>query len=122
MYSLLAWILSNIATITSLYMSEVLNYTPCSLCWYCRIFLFPLPILLFQAIYFNKKEFLSYILSLPLFGLIPSSILIFENIFSCYTCKINHSFPLLIFLTFLMISILLRLEILRGKNACSQTK
>lgn len=42
----LSWVISLIATSGSLFFSEVLKYIPCELCWYQRIFMYPLVILL----------------------------------------------------------------------------
>lgn len=41
-----SWGISLIATAGSLFFSEVLKYIPCELCWYQRIFMYPLVILL----------------------------------------------------------------------------
>jgi len=45
-YMFLSWVVSLIATSGSLFFSEVLKYIPCELCWYQRIFMYPLVILL----------------------------------------------------------------------------
>ncbi|WP_216828421.1 disulfide oxidoreductase [Alkalihalobacterium elongatum] len=45
-----AWGVSLIATIGSLYFSEVLGYMPCELCWYQRIFMYPIVIILGIAV------------------------------------------------------------------------
>src|SRR5699024_480675 len=39
------WILTLIATMGSLFYSEVMRYTPCELCWIQRIFMYPLVII-----------------------------------------------------------------------------
>lgn len=41
-----AWLLATVATLGSLFFSQVMDLPPCSLCWIQRIFMFPLPILL----------------------------------------------------------------------------
>jgi disulfide bond formation protein DsbB len=41
-----AWSQACIATFGSLYFSEVMLFPPCTLCWYQRIFMYPLPIVL----------------------------------------------------------------------------
>jgi disulfide bond formation protein DsbB len=41
-----AWIVATLATLGSLYFSEVANYLPCTLCWYQRIAMYPLVLLL----------------------------------------------------------------------------
>ena len=41
-----AWFVATTATLGSLFFSEIMELPPCSLCWYQRIFMFPLPLLL----------------------------------------------------------------------------
>jgi disulfide bond formation protein DsbB len=69
---LLAWVAALIATIGSLYFSEVLHYIPCTLCWYQRIFMYPLAIILGVAFYRNDKGITKYTLSLSIIGMIIS--------------------------------------------------
>jgi len=46
----LAFLVASIATLGSLYLSEVAHFVPCTLCWYQRIAMYPLvPILLIAA-------------------------------------------------------------------------
>jgi disulfide bond formation protein DsbB len=42
----LAWVVAFLATAGSLYFSEVAKFTPCTLCWYQRIAMYPFVILL----------------------------------------------------------------------------
>jgi len=63
-----AWLISLIAVFGSLYASEILGYKPCSFCWYQRIFLFPLAIILGIATYKKNKSIIKYIISLPIIG------------------------------------------------------
>nr|WP_106781007.1 disulfide oxidoreductase [Lysinibacillus timonensis] len=42
---LFIWIVSIVATLGSLYFSEVRGYTPCELCWYQRILMYPIVII-----------------------------------------------------------------------------
>jgi disulfide bond formation protein DsbB len=46
---MLAWLVAAGATVGSLYMSEVANYVPCTLCWYQRIAMYPLAVMLVIA-------------------------------------------------------------------------
>ncbi|MCP3026742.1 disulfide oxidoreductase [Halobacillus sp. A5] len=41
----ITWAVSLAATLGSLFFSEVLRYTPCELCWYQRIFMYPLVVI-----------------------------------------------------------------------------
>ena len=49
-----AFLISLAATLGSLYFSEILKYTPCVLCWYQRIFIYPQVFLFGVALW--KKE------------------------------------------------------------------
>lgn len=41
-----AWLVATVATLGSLYYSEVANFVPCRLCWYQRICMYPLAVIL----------------------------------------------------------------------------
>lgn len=41
-----AWIIALAATLGALFIGEVMGQTPCLLCWYQRVFMFPLAIVL----------------------------------------------------------------------------
>lgn len=43
---LFMWVVSVIATMGSLFFSEIRNYEPCELCWIQRIFMYPLVLIL----------------------------------------------------------------------------
>lgn len=45
-----AWGISLIASAGSLFFSEIVGYIPCDLCWYQRIFMYPLVIVLGVAV------------------------------------------------------------------------
>jgi disulfide bond formation protein DsbB len=51
----LAWAISLIATMGSLYFSEVMGYIPCNLCWYQRITMYPMVV--FLGIATVKKDY-----------------------------------------------------------------
>lgn len=59
-----AWVLSLIATVGSLFFSEVLHFPPCTLCWYQRIFMYPLFFILTVGIL--KKDVVLPLYILPL--------------------------------------------------------
>ena len=40
------WLLASAATLGSLFFSEVMDFAPCSLCWYQRIFMYPMVLVL----------------------------------------------------------------------------
>ncbi|MDU0331736.1 MULTISPECIES: disulfide oxidoreductase [Paenibacillus] len=64
----LAWLVAMVATAGSLYLSEVLHYEPCRLCWFQRIFMYPQVILLGIAAYKNDRHIIPYVLPLSIIG------------------------------------------------------
>lgn len=64
----LAWVVSLIAVGGSLYFSEALDFVPCKLCWFQRIFMYPLVILLGIASYKNERSAVPYALPLSIIG------------------------------------------------------
>lgn len=64
----LAFIVSLVATLGSLFLSEVAKFQPCILCWYQRIAMYPLPLLLYIAIIRGEKVITPYIISLSIAG------------------------------------------------------
>ncbi|MGJ3223725.1 disulfide oxidoreductase [Geobacillus thermoleovorans] len=65
---LAAWATALIATLGSLYFSEVLGYIPCDLCWFQRIFMYPQVIILGIAIVRKDAAAARYSLALSLIG------------------------------------------------------
>jgi len=63
-----AWLVAITATAGSLYFSEVRLFVPCSLCWYQRILMYPLVILLGIASYRQDREIVRYALPLSVLG------------------------------------------------------
>jgi disulfide bond formation protein DsbB len=118
-----SWVVSLIATGGSLFFSEVMKFIPCELCWYQRILMYPLVILLGVAT--ARKDY-----SLSLYALIMSvlggSISLYHyliqkvpalnelgnscGIIPCHTDYINWlgfiTIPFLALVAFIMIAIL----------------
>lgn len=63
-----AWLVSIVATGGSLYFSEVMGFIPCALCWYQRIFMYPLVIILGIASFRSDRRIVSYVLPLSIIG------------------------------------------------------
>jgi disulfide bond formation protein DsbB len=68
-----SWITSLIATLGSLYFSEVLHYIPCTLCWYQRILMYPLTLLLGIAFYHGDRKVYQYVLPISFVGVFISA-------------------------------------------------
>lgn len=65
---LLAWGIALIATLGSLYFSEIEAFEPCKLCWIQRICMYPLALLLGIASYRNERWIIPYALPLSIIG------------------------------------------------------
>lgn len=70
-YSLyFAWLLSLLGTLLSLFLSEMLHWPICALCWYQRICLYPLVIILGIATFRNDNKITIYTIPLTLLGIV----------------------------------------------------
>jgi disulfide bond formation protein DsbB len=65
---LAAWLLAAVATAGSLLMSSVLAFAPCVLCWYQRICLFPLVVVLARGLFPFDRGVVRYALPLAALG------------------------------------------------------
>lgn len=63
-----AAVIALVATAGSLFFSDVMNFTPCTLCWYQRIFMYPLVFLFFTAWLKSDNKVLPYTLPITLIG------------------------------------------------------
>jgi disulfide bond formation protein DsbB len=119
-----AWLIAAVSTLGSLFFSEIMELTPCVLCWYQRIFLFPLAIILLIGLFPLDKKVVKYALPLAIIGLLFTvyhCLLFFdvipENLQPCsqgVSCTDDNMelfgflpIPLLALIAFLMIIILL---------------
>lgn len=64
-----AWLMAMLATFGSLYYSEISNFQPCTLCWYQRVAVYPLAIILGMATYRRDKAIVPYAMALTFLGL-----------------------------------------------------
>lgn len=64
----LAWLVSVIATLGSLYFSEIRGFIPCELCWYQRILMYPLSLMLGIATFQNDLSIRIYVLPMAIIG------------------------------------------------------
>lgn len=69
-YLYIAWVLAVASLVGSLYYSEVKNYTPCSLCWYQRILMYPLVFIIAVGILRKDKDLPFYVLPISILGMI----------------------------------------------------
>ncbi len=64
----LAWVISVVSTLGSLFFSEVVGYPPCSLCWYQRIFMYPLVLILAAGLFPLEQKVYRFSMPLALGG------------------------------------------------------
>ena len=70
LYLRISFVFALVATLGSLFVSEVLDYAPCVLCWYQRIAMFPLSAIFFVALWFDDRDYVRYSLPLCTIGLV----------------------------------------------------
>ena len=120
----LCWLLVSVSAMGSLFFSYIMEFAPCVLCWYQRIFLFPLVLILAIGLFPFDKKVVKYALPLAIAGwltaayhnilyagIIPKSIQPCSQGVSCTEEYINLfgflSIPMLSLLSFSMIIMLL---------------
>ncbi len=67
-----AWVLVTVSTLGSLFFSHIMEFAPCVLCWYQRICLFPLVIILATGLFPFDKRVIKYSLPLAIAGWITA--------------------------------------------------
>ena len=68
----LAWVVALLATVGSLYFSEIAHFEPCKLCWYQRIAMYPLVVVLGIAALRRDRNGAVYGLALAAIGAVIS--------------------------------------------------
>ncbi len=69
----LGWLLATLSTLGSLFFSNVMEFAPCVLCWYQRICLFPLVIILALGLFPLDRTVVKYSLPLVVAGWLLSA-------------------------------------------------
>lgn len=64
----LAGVVAVVCTLGSLYLSEVANFVPCKLCWYQRMAMYPMAVILPVAAFMKAKRAALYVLPVPFIG------------------------------------------------------
>ncbi len=123
----LAWLVSAVSTIGSLFFSEVMKLPPCTLCWYQRVMMYPLVWILAVGIVKRDSRIRLYALPFALVGLtiagyhnllyydiIPESITPCTSGVSCTSRQIEWlgfvTIPLMSLVSFLTISAALMIQ------------
>ncbi|MCF6136319.1 disulfide oxidoreductase [Pseudalkalibacillus berkeleyi] len=69
----IAWIIALIAVLGSLYFSEIAGFVPCQLCWYQRILMYPLAVIIGIGLYLDDPKLSWYVLPFSVIGVFVSS-------------------------------------------------
>lgn len=119
-----AWLISCVATLGSLFFSEIMKLPPCILCWYQRICMYPLALILLTGVLSFDRKIVKYSAPLALTGwiiavyhnllyykILPESISPCVRGISCTTVQINWAgfitIPLLSLAAFTFILVIL---------------
>ncbi len=71
-YLTLGFLVSLSASLFTLVYSEIVGFAPCYLCWYQRVFMFPLPFIFGMAIWHKDRKIVKYVLPLLSVGFLVS--------------------------------------------------
>ena len=63
-----AWLVASVSTLGALFFGEVMHLPPCVLCWYQRIFMFPLVLILPVGMFPFDRKVVRYALPLAALG------------------------------------------------------
>lgn len=63
-----AWLVASVATLGALFFGEVMQLPPCVLCWYQRICMFPLVVILAVGLFPLDRKVVRYALPLAVVG------------------------------------------------------
>lgn len=116
-----AWVVALVATAGSLFFSEVMDLPPCVLCWYQRIAMYPLVLVIGVGIATRDTRWKVYALPLAIggltvsiyhnllyYGLIPESITPCKEGISCTTVQIEWlgfiTIPLMALTAFVLVT------------------
>ena len=125
-----AWLIATLGTLGALFMSEIMGFEPCVLCWWQRIFMFPLVLILALGLFPFDPKVVRYALPLAAIGLliagfhvlltmgiIPESLAPCRQGIPCKAIQIEWfgfvTIPLLSFLAFLTVNGLLLASAIR---------
>jgi disulfide bond formation protein DsbB len=73
MYLLLAQLTISLASVFgSLFFSEVMKFPPCNLCWYQRIFIYPVALIILLGLFIESREIHKFVAPFAVIGLVIS--------------------------------------------------
>lgn len=82
-----AFVVASIATLGSLFLSEVAGFNPCKLCWWQRIFMYPATLILLISLIKNDRGVVKYVLPMSVIGAVIAAyhyiMQLFPNVLEC---------------------------------------
>ena len=129
----LCFLVASVATLGSLFFSEIMQFVPCSMCWYQRIFMYPLVLMFLVSLLFPDDKIFKYAMTLVVVGLffaiyhnllmfdiIPESVVPCVQGVPCSTEYINWfgfiTIPLLSLVAYVLLFLLLIIGKRKMKN------
>ncbi len=126
-----------ISMLGSLYYSEIRGYIPCQLCWYQRILIYPIVVIIIVGLIRNDKKLYLYVLPLGIIGwliafyhvllqngIVPETSITCDITASCATKYINYfgfiSIPVMALLAFTVI--IASMLIMKGSTRITKSK
>ncbi len=64
----ICWLVASVSSLGSLFFSEIMEFPPCALCWYQRVFMFPLVIIFLVGLFPFDPGTVRFALPLALIG------------------------------------------------------
>lgn len=64
----ICWLLAAISTLGSLFFSEIMEIQPCVLCWYQRVFMYPLVVIFLAGMFPLDRNVVRYALPIAILG------------------------------------------------------
>jgi disulfide bond formation protein DsbB len=130
---LVCFIIASIATLGSLFFSEIMEFVPCTMCWYQRIFMYPLVLILLINLLYPDDKLFKYSIPLTSIGLLFSLYhnllmwkIIPENVVPCkqgVPCSTEYidwfGFITIPFLSLIAFGLIFILLFLGNKGACN---
>ena len=68
MIILVCFIVASMATLGSLFFSEIMEFVPCTMCWYQRIFMYPLILIFLINLLYPDEKVFKYSMPLVIVG------------------------------------------------------
>lgn len=126
---LICFLVASTATLGSLFFSEVMQFVPCSMCWYQRIFMYPLVLIFLLNLLYPDEKLFKYSFPIVLVGfffsvyhnllmwdIIPENVVPCVQGVPCSTVYLDWGFITIPFLSLVAYSTILLLLLVGNKK------